>query len=206
LAIPAKLASFFTVQSFPWALELAGGAAAAATFQALLNVLGVVNPLLIGTGSLVTASTAKSRSLSALKQARGHAMFGLCAIAPWLLLVLVLPGLVLTLFYGHGSAYLLATQPLRILLFGTLLEGVALPATCIMTGRGELRLMLLIQSLGAITFLVGCYLIFRFKLNGAALTFVGVQVARALYGVHYYLKTAARFSERSIGVQGVVNV
>ena len=207
LAIPAKLASFFTLQSFPWALEFAAGAAAAASFQALLNVLGVANPLLIGTGSLVTATTAQAKTLGALERARGHALFGMCAIAPWLFLVLVFPGFVLRMFYGHGSLYLGATLPLRILVFGSLLEAVALPATCIMTGRNELRLALVMQSLGAATFLGCCFLIVRFGLTGAAWTFVAVQVARAAYGVHYYLKTRARESDKSLGViEGVVSV
>jgi O-antigen/teichoic acid export membrane protein len=206
LAIPAKLASFFTLQSFPWTLEMAGGPSAAASFQALLNVLGVVNPLLIGTGSLVTASTAQAKSLAALKRARGHAMFGICAIAPWLLLVLVFPGFVLRMFYGHASVYAGATVPLRILVFGSLLEGFALPATCIITGRSELRLLLVMQSLGAVTFLGCCYLIFRFTLDGAAVTFVAVQTARAIYGIHYYVKTATRLSGRPLAVvEGVVN-
>jgi O-antigen/teichoic acid export membrane protein len=207
LAIPAKLASFFTLQSFPWTLELAGGATAAASFQALLNVLGVVNPLLIGTGSLVTASTAQSKTLAALKQARGHALFGMSAIVPWLLFVLIFPTVVLQLFYGQGSLYTLQTTPLRILVFGSLLEAIALPATCIMTGRSELRMFLVMQSLGALTFLGSCYFIFRLGVQGAALTFVAVQLARAAYGLHYYLKTKARSCEHSIAAMpGVVNV
>ena len=205
LAIPARLASFFTLQSFPWTLGVASGPAAAASFQAIVNVLGVVNPLLIGTGSLVTASTAKSRSLSGLRQAKGHAVFGMCAIAPWLLVVLLFPGVVLRLFYGQESPYLFETFPLRILVFGCLLESIALPATCILTGRGEFRLLLVMQSLGAMAFAACCYLIFRFTLDGAAFTFIGVQVARAAYGVHYYLKTTG-FAERSTNaMQGVVS-
>lgn len=204
--VPAKLASFFTLQSFPWTLQLAAGPAAAASFQALLNVLGVANPLLIGTGSLVTASTAKSRSIAGLKQGRGHALFGMCAIAPWLLLVLLFPGPVLKLFYGAGSVYIGATLPLRIMVLGTLLEAIALPATCMITGRSDFRLLLLMQSIGAVTFLASCYLIFRFTLTGAALSLAAVQFARAAYGIYYYLITTAQGPEMPVeAVEGVVN-
>jgi hypothetical protein len=206
LGLPAKIISFFTVQSLPWALELGPGAAAAAGYQALSNVLGGVNPLLLATGSLVTASVANARNRAALIHARGHCAFGLLAVTPWLTFVMLFPNIALTLFYGHSSPYVSAVGPLRIMVIALFLEGIALPATCVMTGLGQMRMFLTMQAVGALTFFFCSFSIFHYGLTGAAATLVAIQVARVFYGVRHYFRTLARSSELTVeSLESVVN-
>lgn len=105
-------------QSLPWALAFLFGAQAAASFQALMNVLGVSHPVLFGTSNLVipAASAAKERkgSRTALKISVLYGGMATALVGPYFGLLLLWPHKALALFYGQNSPYAGMTLELRL--------------------------------------------------------------------------------------------
>lgn len=97
-------------QIFPWILALLYSPAEAASFQAVMNLVGVSHPVMFGTSNIVIPAAAD------MKERRGaSAAFRISSLYGALAAILVLPffaGLfiwprpALALFYGAGSPYL----------------------------------------------------------------------------------------------------
>ena len=108
--------SVFSTQAFLWAVAIRGGAAAAAAYQALNNVLGVTHPVIIGVANAIIPTVARSTAegqTSAVRKGLTLGFHGSLLIVPYLTILGLLPLVALQLFYGHSSPYLALAGPIR---------------------------------------------------------------------------------------------
>jgi Na+-driven multidrug efflux pump len=98
------------VRIYPWALAFSEGAAAAAAFQAMLNVANLMNPLIIGLGNAIPQVAARTRAQEgtrrAWRAARAYILTGLLPALAFSATIIVAPSFVLSLFYGANSPYI----------------------------------------------------------------------------------------------------
>jgi O-antigen/teichoic acid export membrane protein len=111
--------SFFSLQAFPWALALFHTLEAAAEFQALSVVMGVLHPVLLGIGNLLIPAVARAHSDGGVRAAKrsGIQLGGQAGLLmlPYLVLVLTVPDVLLRLFFGPESPYMTLTTELRVM-------------------------------------------------------------------------------------------
>ncbi|HVB56415.1 MAG TPA: hypothetical protein VNE63_08300 [Candidatus Acidoferrales bacterium] len=131
-----------TQQAFPWVLGLLFGTAEAGSFQAVVNLLKVFNPVIVGAQNLIVPAAAKTRRERGVRAASrsglGYAVGGALLFLPYLIVLLVWPHGVLGLLYGFQSPYSHLELALRLCVFayafgywaeivGSLLNGLGLP-------------------------------------------------------------------------------
>jgi O-antigen/teichoic acid export membrane protein len=149
-----NLASNLRLQLFPWALALGLGAAGAASFQAVLNVLNLANPVIIGLTNIIpqTAALAQTGGIGqAWRSARTYVYFGLPPIFAYYAFALVAPEFLLYLFYGPGSPYLELSFALRLLIIAFIPSYLTEMICSFLHGVDAPRLALVINALGAAT-------------------------------------------------------
>ena len=116
-ALQGSFLSMLLMQAFPWTLAMFYSASAAAGFQAVVNLLALTNPIMLGIGNLIIPATARA-SLHGLRAAhdvlRRYATGGAILLAPYLVLLVALPKLALTAVYGSSSPYLGFERSVRI--------------------------------------------------------------------------------------------
>jgi hypothetical protein len=93
-----------------WILGILFGSSAAAAMQALTNILGVTNPIILAMTALVVPATARAAVHGSQSQAwkctRSYGMSFAVLVIPYYLLLVGVPRLAVSLFYGRGSHYL----------------------------------------------------------------------------------------------------
>lgn len=130
------------------------GVAATASFQAVLNVINLANPVLLGLCNVIPQTAAQKFRDGygvAWQAARSYALVGAAPVMLGYGALLVAPDLVLRLLYGANSAYADLVLPIRILAAGWLLGYAADMVCSYMHGVDAARLALLINALGAIS-------------------------------------------------------
>ncbi len=142
-------------QAFPWALALLYGPQEAASFQAVMNILGVSHPVLLSTSNLIVPAASGAHKKGGVRAAwRTSVHYGLVGSAflvPYLLLLAVWPHAFLSLFYGGLSPYAS---------FGA---GLRLAALAYLCGYSASVVMAFLYSLGR------SKLVFAASLGGTAL-------------------------------------
>jgi O-antigen/teichoic acid export membrane protein len=109
------------LQIFPWSLRLFHGPEATASFQVIVNVLGVSNPIIFSLGTLIitaiTHANAEGNRADAAKIAWKYALPLAILLLIYYVVLIIWPGEILAVFYGSGSPYLSIglETPLRIL-------------------------------------------------------------------------------------------
>jgi hypothetical protein len=183
--LPARIATLFTLQAFPWVLFYTHGAASAGIFQAVGSSVAVSNPVVFSTCNLITATMAGSPGRERFVRSFRHALYGLAVIAPYFVIALIVPHLILRIFYGAGSPYVDETEALRIMVLGYSLQAVALMASCVIGGLAKTRSLFHMQLVGmAAALLFGLPPAAIFGVAAAALGFTIVQGLQVIYGVH----------------------
>ena len=189
-SLGANLLSTLALQLYPWSLVLFGGAAVVAGFQAALNVVLVVNPVLIGLCNVIPQMVARdarqgggrqggarhawraSRATMALGAAPVLAFYGLAAV--W-------PQPILTALYGHGSPYVALTLPVRIMAAASMLGFAVELVNAFLHGLQQTRLAMRINGVGlAATALLGLPLTAAMGLTGSCVGMAGASIARAV--------------------------
>lgn len=130
------------------------GAAAAASFQAALNVINLANPVLLGLCNVIPQTAAQKFREGygvAWQAARPYALAGAVPILLGYGALLLAPELVLRVVYGADSTYVDLVLPIRILAAGWLLGYAADMVCSYMHGVDAARLALLINALGAMS-------------------------------------------------------
>jgi O-antigen/teichoic acid export membrane protein len=98
------------VRIYPWALAYSQGAAAAAAFQAMLNVANLMNPLIIGLGNAIPQVAARARAEVGTRRAwlasRAYILVGLLPALAFSGALVVAPKFILSILYGADSPYL----------------------------------------------------------------------------------------------------
>ncbi|MDN3568884.1 hypothetical protein ACFQY5_13315 [Paeniroseomonas aquatica] len=194
------------MQVLPWALAIGAGPAAAAGFQAALNIVNLSNPFVMGLCNLIPQAAARAAGQGMAAAWRGVRVYLLLAAPPLLgfsLLVLAVPEAVLRLVYGEGSAYLGLATPVRLLvlavLFGSgtelvvaFLHGVrSVPAAFLVNAAGALTATVLALAAAGPLGIVGCGL----ALLGANLVRLGM--------VHMVLTRALVAGGRRVGLREI---
>ncbi len=113
-----NLLSIGRVQMLLWGLAALAGASAPARFQAAMNLVNVVNPLVIGLCNVIPQTAARAHGqgkASAWRAARVFALAGAPIAGLFFLGLLVFPAEALRLVYGPGSPYLDLVVTVRLL-------------------------------------------------------------------------------------------
>jgi len=146
---------------FPWLLNWIHNKEAVASFQAVMNVLGLANPLILSISAIVMPVVA-----ARLFERDGHTSKALLdltmhyvpwfelLLAPWFLVLTIWPHSVLMSFYGKASLYGNQTVALRV---GVLVYVLTVPMTvlgAVLTGSGRTRSSAAMQGAGAVASLV----------------------------------------------------
>jgi O-antigen/teichoic acid export membrane protein len=144
----------------PWLLNWARGRTAAAEFQAVMSVLNLTNPLVLSITAIVIPAVAGTLpSGDRLRDAGSIALryvtqFELILV-PFMLVILIWPRWVLTVFYGAGSPYAGQMLTLRI---GALACALSIPLSVLQSvfaGKGKTRNNAILQTGGSLPALLG---------------------------------------------------
>lgn len=143
----------------PWLVNWFHGRQATASFQAVFNVLGVANPVILSIPALAMPAAANliaradpGKTLKGL--ALKYALRFELLLSPWFLTLECWPHNVLARFYGGASVYCNETLPLRI---GVLVYLLTVPLTvfvAVLTGAGKAKSNAATQGSGAIASLL----------------------------------------------------
>lgn len=119
----------FTLMCFPWTLALSRGPQEAASFQAMINVLGVSHPVIMSVGNLIVPAATKAQKEAGTEAASFSAFRygsqGGALLLPYFVLLLIWPAQVLSFFYGASSSYAGLAGLLRIFVIAYLFAYVA---------------------------------------------------------------------------------
>ena len=152
-ALGNHLVSLLRIQTFPWLLAASYGPAAAASFQAALNVVNLANPVVIGLGNLIPQAAARELSRGfgvAWAVARSYAIIGFIPLLLYYAIAILWPGPVLTILYGVDSPYLTLADAVRILAIAWVLGYAADMICSFLHGVGAARRAFGINGLGAL--------------------------------------------------------
>ncbi|WP_247895987.1 lipopolysaccharide biosynthesis protein [Azospirillum brasilense] len=131
-ALANNLFLMLRVQSLVWLMAAMDGMASTAAFQAVVNLVNIANPIIIGMGNLVPQIAARGRStlhteaggLHPDEQAwlaiRGYVVIGAAPLLVYYSLGLLFPDQMLHIVYGAMSPYADQEWPLRLLSIGAL--------------------------------------------------------------------------------------
>lgn len=109
-------------QVYLWTLMGFHGLAAVASFQALINLVKVTNPLLFSICGLIVPLAARLRVEVGVAAARNvavrYGLMGMGLLAPYYLALLIAPHLLIALAYGSDTPYVELTTEMRLLVCG----------------------------------------------------------------------------------------
>ncbi len=117
-ALANNLISYLRFYIFFGMLGIGWGAAAAASLQALLNVLNLANPVIQGLCNIIPQTAARERAERRGQEWAAARTYMLLVVPPIFLYyaaVFIASGLVLQIFYGAASPYADLTLALRVL-------------------------------------------------------------------------------------------
>jgi O-antigen/teichoic acid export membrane protein len=182
--LPARIATVFSMQAFPWVLFYTHGASAAAAFQALASAVAFSNPVMIATANLVTATVAGGYGRRGFDLALRHACHGWALIVPFFALAALFPAATLRVLYGSATPYQQFASLLGVMVVAYACEAVAMQASAVIGGLGQTRQLFLMQGSGLIVALAfGLPLAVHGGLGPALGGFVAVQLGRVSYGL-----------------------
>jgi O-antigen/teichoic acid export membrane protein len=181
------------IQILPWALAAMGGAAAAASFQAVVNVVNLTNPILLGLCNVIPQTAARAQHTGgngeAWRAVRTYMLIGAPPSFGYYALIGLLPWLPLTIIYGSASPYATLTLPVQILAGAWTIGYFAEMICSYLHGVKRARLALIVNLVGMLTVLVTATDLIRlYGLVGACLALVAANLAR--------LATAAYIQKR----------
>jgi len=182
-ALVANAAVVLPSLAFPWLLALRG-TQAAASFQALVNLLGVTNPVLLGISNIALPAVARTISQGGIKAVWGvlarYGAFGAMLIMPCYLALALWPGAILRAFYGAHSPYITQVLALRLLVAGYSIGYVCYLFATFFYGLGQSKTVMKAQGTGAaVAMALGFPLIVKLGVPGASLGIGLVYMAQA---------------------------
>ncbi|MGA9882238.1 MAG: hypothetical protein WBQ34_00820 [Candidatus Acidiferrales bacterium] len=130
-------------QAFPWMLALLYSPAEAASFQAVMNLVGVSHPIIFGTNNLVIPAAADAKNQRGTAAAfRTSSWYGALAgllVLPFFTALFMWPHLALTLFYGSLSPYAILGTGLRLASVAYMLVALTAVLLAFLYGVGRSR-------------------------------------------------------------------
>jgi O-antigen/teichoic acid export membrane protein len=182
--LPANLLGSVIMQALVWTLALAQSPAGAANLQAVVNVVGVANPVMFGVANLIMPLMARERQSS--RPGSTHRRSGLIIaqggvlLLPYSLVLWIWPGRILELIYGRSSPYVALATPLRLLAVAYLLVYVVHVGNAALFGYERPQAVLAVQLAGVVALAVcGVPLTLIWGVTGAAVATIVVHAVRA---------------------------
>jgi O-antigen/teichoic acid export membrane protein len=171
------------IQIFPWSLKLFHGPEATASFQVIVNILGVSNPVIFSLGGLiipaVTQTSMEGKREEVWRTAWKYALpFGSLLLIYYVVL-LVWPREILAVFYGSNSPYLFLglETPLRILVLSFALMYCSIVFQSLLYGLEDSRAVFLVQLLSTgVGLILGIPLVIFSEVLGACIATFLVQL------------------------------
>jgi O-antigen/teichoic acid export membrane protein len=158
-------------QLFPWVLAIVAGTAATASFQAALNIANLINPVILGIGTVLQQAVAQARLteglIGAWRVARGYILFGLPPVMIFAAFGLLAPHFALETVYGANSTYLDLSGCVRLLVFAWACEYVGEMIAKTLLGAERGGSAFLVNSSGAIVAILAVPLVIPFGVPGA---------------------------------------
>lgn len=184
-----NLLALLRVQVLPWVLAAFGGIGAAGAFQAVLNVVNLTNPILLGLCNVIPQTAARAQqdggNLKAWQATRIYMLIGAPPSFAYYALVMLVPWLPLGVLYGASSPYASLTLPLQVLALAWGIGYFAEMICSYLHGVRRARLALVTNLLGLVTLtLVAPNLIQAYGLTGACVSLAvanAVRLAAAAY-------------------------
>jgi O-antigen/teichoic acid export membrane protein len=195
-SLGSNVVSLLRIQLLPWALAVSGGPAAAASFQAVLNVVNLTNPIILGLCNIIPQSVARARqsggNVAAWEAARIYMLIGVAPALGYYALVALWPSVPLAVFYGEQSPYTALTVPAQILVLAWS-AGYFTDIICsYLHGMNRARSALIINLLGTLTALAFApALIDLYGLVGACLTLLVANLFRIAAAVYMQRRITA---------------
>ena len=181
-ALLANIAQAFIGPALLWLLAF-GGTAEAASFQSLLNLVRVVNPVMFAIGGVLLPTVAANRDGPAgLRATRRYGLLGLVVLLPYFVVIFISPSATLRLLYGTDSAYAGLGTELRVLVIGSAFAYVAYVLGMYYYGLSRSDIVLRCGLVAAATAVVGGLVL---------VTHAGVLGAAATYDLTFAAGTGA---------------
>ncbi len=184
--------------AYPWFLALQG-TYLAASYQALLNIIGVCNPVMMSVGNIVLPETVRANASGGWKHAsrvllRGG-ILGATLLIPCYALIFLWPGLFLRILYRADSPYFFLPGALRILVVAYCFAYGAYLLSALFYGLGQSKIVFRAQSVGAVVAITcGFPLVMRFGISGACVGMVCVYAAQLIVAAVLLRKMGTRES------------
>jgi O-antigen/teichoic acid export membrane protein len=173
-------------QALPWALAVSHGLEYAASFQAALNILNIMNPVMFGVSNVVIPACLRARQQGGLSEgwrvARRYAEWGFLALLPYYAVLLIWPHRILSAYYGAGSHYINLDGALRILVPAYLLAYSFAVVAAFFNGMQRPSLVFASELVGAVVLGLAIYLSWSVAVMGACLGALVIFAARTSAG------------------------
>lgn len=197
--LPSNLLGAVIMQAPLWTIALLEARSAAGQFQALIALVGVMNPIMYGVANLLTpavaqASDQRAAPLSGRLLAASLSQ-GALLLLPYTLVLWLWPSQILGLIYGHGLLDTGLALPLRLLTFAYLLVYLAHVGNATLFGLKRPQDVLSVQVAGAILLIIaGIPAVAAWGIVGAAVAAIMAHAVRSA--------VCARGLGRALGVPG----
>jgi O-antigen/teichoic acid export membrane protein len=181
-AILANFAVAVSSLAFPWFL-LFRGIREAASFQSLLNLVGVTNPVMLGVSNVLLPAITRAGIADgfegAIRILRKYSFRGAMLLLPFYLVMAGWPRLVLRLFYGPASPYQEQALAFRLIVVAYAIIYLSCVLGALFYGLGRSKSVLQAQSVGAaIAVALGFPLVSHFGIPGASAALALVYLAQ----------------------------
>lgn len=173
-----------TLLLVPWVLAFKG-LAEVASYQAMMNIVQVVNPVMFSVGNLIIPAVAHEllkpgAEATARRVLRRYLFEGIALLAPVFLAVLVAPDFIMRTVYGHMSGYTEHANLLRAMVLGACGLYLSHALYCYFLGKKHVTIVAKSQLIAsAAVVLCAVLLIPVLGLAGAVISFVVMGVVRS---------------------------
>lgn len=168
--------------AYPWFLAL-HGTYLAASYQAVLNIIGVSNPVMMSVGNFILPATIRANASGGRKRASRvvlrYGLLGAALLVPCYALIFVWPGVFLKILYRAASPYFFQQDALRLLVLAYSMGYVAYLFGVFFYGLGQSKTVFRAQSVGAaFAIVLGVPLIATLGVVGACLGLMFVYLSQ----------------------------
>jgi O-antigen/teichoic acid export membrane protein len=169
---------------FPWALAIFDGPAAAAGFQAVMNIAHLANPIVFGLSNIILPAAAQAGEKGGSKEAwwtaRAYIAIGSALLLLYAIPLMLLPRTALLLFYGANSPYLGLYHAVSIAVFAVAMNSLADMVSAFIHGIRAPRLAAWMNLMGFAAAALVLPLIGSVSVVGCAVALAVARTVRAI--------------------------
>jgi O-antigen/teichoic acid export membrane protein len=177
-----------SMQIFPWSLAILHGTAAAAGFQAVLNIANLANPITFGLCNAILPAAARAHESLGLHEAwrtaRKYITIGIALTASYAVPLLCVPWLALRVLYGPNSAYADLSTALSITVVAVAINSIADMIYTFINGVKGNRLVLGMNIWGLAATAVALPFAATYGVEGCALLLAASRLFRLIASWH----------------------